>query len=226
MKAIFEVAGAVILSLGGGGAIVMAMSSWLGKVWANCILEDEKKKHQKEIEEFKSQLTERINNLNVLNEKALHISKVQYDAEFNIYKEIWVKLFNCIRYTNSLYPSGVVDVPVNEEALKEYNDKKYDEHRNAYNEFSIAIDTYAPFYKEEFYQQFLEIRRLCGEKGRIFKRYTYDVLYNQSYVLNRNSSMTDIENEKVYMEIPDKLKELQDSLRKEIREYLLSLEVK
>ena len=47
MKEIFEVAGAVILSI--GGAIVMAMSSWLGKLWSNCILEDEKKKHQKEI---------------------------------------------------------------------------------------------------------------------------------------------------------------------------------
>ena len=35
---VIEIAGAILLSLGGAGAIVIAAASWLGKVWANRIL--------------------------------------------------------------------------------------------------------------------------------------------------------------------------------------------
>jgi hypothetical protein len=38
----FEIAQAVLLSLGGGGAIVFGLSSFLGKVWAQKILQSEK----------------------------------------------------------------------------------------------------------------------------------------------------------------------------------------
>jgi len=38
IKAVYDVAFAIIISLGGGGIIVFALSSWLGKVWANRIL--------------------------------------------------------------------------------------------------------------------------------------------------------------------------------------------
>ena len=36
---VFQIASAVLLSLGTGGAIVVGLSSWLGKVWASRILE-------------------------------------------------------------------------------------------------------------------------------------------------------------------------------------------
>ena len=51
-----EVASAVILSLGGGGVIVFGMSSWLGKVWAERILNAEKNKYAADLEELKNRL--------------------------------------------------------------------------------------------------------------------------------------------------------------------------
>ncbi len=225
MKLIFEIVSAVILSVGGAGVIILGLSSWLGKVWANRILESEKKQHQIEIEEYKSELTKSINELNARNDKALYISKVQYDTEFNIYKEIWEKLFNCITYTNNLYPV-FENVPTDKEKLDEYNDKKYEDYRDAYRNFAITIDKYAPFYKEEFYDRFIEIKNLCLRKGNIFYRYVYDVPYNQTFALVRDAKITVEESTLVYTEIPKKLGELQESLRKDIREYLLSLEIK
>lgn len=38
----FKLAGAVLFSIGSAGAIIFALSSWLGKVWANRILERER----------------------------------------------------------------------------------------------------------------------------------------------------------------------------------------
>lgn len=67
MKEIFGIAAAIIASIGGAGAIIIAVSSWLGKVWANRILENQKKEHQREIESFKSQLQENINKVNAIN---------------------------------------------------------------------------------------------------------------------------------------------------------------
>jgi hypothetical protein len=52
----FEIAQAVILSLGGGGLIIFELSSFLAKVWAKRILLSEKSEHDKDIAEFKGQL--------------------------------------------------------------------------------------------------------------------------------------------------------------------------
>lgn len=53
---IWSLAGAILLSLGGGGVIVAAFSSWLGKVWATRIAEAEKARFAKDLEGYKSEL--------------------------------------------------------------------------------------------------------------------------------------------------------------------------
>lgn len=53
---IWSIAFSVVASLGGGSAIVLAFSSWLGKTWASRILEAEKSKHMHELEAAKSAL--------------------------------------------------------------------------------------------------------------------------------------------------------------------------
>ena len=53
---IWSIANAVLLSIGGGGVLVFALSSWIGKVWATRILEKEKSEINKEYANFKSKL--------------------------------------------------------------------------------------------------------------------------------------------------------------------------
>jgi hypothetical protein len=48
----------VIASLGGGGAIVVALSSWLGKVWANRLMAAEQAKHSQDLEKLRAELTQ------------------------------------------------------------------------------------------------------------------------------------------------------------------------
>lgn len=54
---IFSIAGAIIASIGGGAAIVLALSSWLGKIWANRLMEADKSRYAKELETVKAELT-------------------------------------------------------------------------------------------------------------------------------------------------------------------------
>ncbi|HBW35631.1 hypothetical protein [Desulfosporosinus sp. BICA1-9] len=224
MKEIFQLIGAVIFSLGGAGAIIFALSSWLGKVWANRILEEEKKKHQLEIEEYKSKLMLELNKVNSLNQKALYITKVQYNKEFGIYQDIWEKLFDCIVATINLYPS-FDEVPTDEDEKQKWIDKKYENYRDKYNLYSRTIDRYAPFYEENFYHSFVEVRKNCSKMGTIFKRYNYDVKYNMTYAIVRDVSMTEKEHEEVYDNIPKALEEKRNKLQCNIHEYLKKLQV-
>ena len=60
MKEIFEIAFAILASVGVSTGIIFALSSWLGKVRANRILESDRAKFQKEIESLKSELLVKI----------------------------------------------------------------------------------------------------------------------------------------------------------------------
>lgn len=53
---IWSTAGAILVSLGGGGVIVFALSSWLGKVWATRMADAERARFARELEYYKSEL--------------------------------------------------------------------------------------------------------------------------------------------------------------------------
>ena len=62
---IWSIAGAVIASVGGSTLIVVGCSTWLGKVWANRILEADKAKYQSELENLKVLLAKGTHEFNV-----------------------------------------------------------------------------------------------------------------------------------------------------------------
>ena len=59
MSEAFKTAAAIILSLGGGGAIVLGLSAWLGKVWANRLMAADSSKYERELALLKSDLLTR-----------------------------------------------------------------------------------------------------------------------------------------------------------------------
>ncbi|QFT55797.1 hypothetical protein [Microbulbifer sp. THAF38] len=56
MEGIFEVAAAIIASIGASSVIIISLSSWLGKVWANRVLENEKHQLAEGLEKAKREL--------------------------------------------------------------------------------------------------------------------------------------------------------------------------
>ncbi|WP_100406690.1 hypothetical protein [Bacillus solitudinis] len=224
MTEVWNLAGAIILSFGGSGVILLGLSSWLGRIWATRILEKEKKEHTLEIENFKSQLQNKINVANSLIDKSVHVTKLQYDKEFSIYLEIWEQLSSCVVSTKKLYPSGVQNIPYDEKELEEFNKKKWAEFATNYNDFSNIITKYAPFYEEKLYEKFIELRNLCSRQGKIFEMYEFDVKYSATFTFSRDAKLTPEEHKEVYTEFHEKVAELQKSLTKQIREHLKSLQ--
>ena len=66
----FKLVASMLASLGGGALIVFGMSSWLGKVWANRILEADKLKYQ----------------------HALAVVNRYSETQFHLYNELWSSL--------------------------------------------------------------------------------------------------------------------------------------
>src|SRR5438034_10260064 len=56
-KDILSITAAVVTALGGGAAIVFALSSWLGKVWASRLMEADKARHARDLKGLESDLS-------------------------------------------------------------------------------------------------------------------------------------------------------------------------
>jgi hypothetical protein len=69
-----KIAAAILTSLGGAGVIILGLSSWLGKVWANRLMEDDRAKHGRALEELRAVLNQR-------NQKLLEADRAKYNRE-------------------------------------------------------------------------------------------------------------------------------------------------
>ncbi len=54
---ILRIAATVVLSLGGGGAIVFALASWLGKIWASKILHADRAEYEQQLERMRTEFS-------------------------------------------------------------------------------------------------------------------------------------------------------------------------
>jgi len=98
---IFEIAGAVLLSLGTGGAIVLALSSWLGKVWAERLMVKETAKHNHELEQLRSSLQTQADQ-----------SAQTYKQKIDLYKEVGAPLIELLVKTQHIGSITVEDMRV------------------------------------------------------------------------------------------------------------------
>lgn len=85
---------AILGSIGTAGIIVFALSSWLGKLWANRIMASEKQKYEKELSTLRADLERE-------NQKVLAGIKLQQEqsiewlkSDLNIFKDKHLKGFN------------------------------------------------------------------------------------------------------------------------------------
>ncbi len=207
----------LLLQWGGTTVLIVGLSTWLGKIWANRILSNEKNEFQKELEFYKTALQVEIVKVNHRNEKAMFVSKLQYEKEYNIYLEISEKLFDCVLKSLSLFQMFGSD------DIKEHQ-KKVDEFAKSINSYTIVINRYAPFYQKRFDDMFFGIRKDCYMLGHYFKTYKIDIHTSSSYMAVSNKEMPQTIQDEVYGSLPDSINQRKDKLRDEIKAYLDSLQ--
>lgn len=86
-----QLSGLILGSLGGGSAIIFGFSSWLGKVWANRLMEKEKSEHAQELESLRNRLTQDTESYKIKLKKSEFIFQKEFEAasEFIVLKR-WI----------------------------------------------------------------------------------------------------------------------------------------
>ena len=115
---------------------------FIGKSW----IEDYKIENSKELETHKSKLS-----------NYTLVTKLQFELEFKIYKEIYSNLYNLYIKTDNL------TIPLDLSPKKEKK-KRLDVFYPIYNKVSLNITENRPFYSEEIYNCVIETRNLCFEE--------------------------------------------------------------
>lgn len=156
----FGVAGSVLLSLGGGGVIVVLMSGWLGRVWANRLMHHDLAKHNTELEELKSKFEAANQRIQTELDKTLVVHRVQFETEFKALSDIWARV-SAVR--------GTLATP-----CPRFESEGKAERLHLLIELAIpfsaatvalrrAVHDQAPFYSKAIYEKLNEFIGLAGE---------------------------------------------------------------
>ena len=147
----FKIVFTSLTSVGGAGAIIIALSSWLGKVWAERILQSDRIKYQTEIEKLRADLASTQQRLKSELDKTVHVHRVQFETEFRALSVIWEKM-SVVRSTmGAVRPSMEVVDPnkPQEERLRE----RARPFHEALEGFQRAVDDQSPFYPADILQE-------------------------------------------------------------------------
>jgi hypothetical protein len=102
LKEILEVGAAVITSLGGGGAIVFALSGYLGKRWADDALAKQKQDYAQLNIAFTQQLDLATRRVQIELDALGHLHKLRTQSEFQRISELWKSIALVERFFHGL----------------------------------------------------------------------------------------------------------------------------
>jgi hypothetical protein len=140
-----------------GATLVVALSSWLGKVWASRILEGDRVKYQREMAEVSASYERKSAFLRSELEKTVYVSRLHFETEFAALKEIWSALAE-VRGVFVEIRSAGISLPTIETQAETIN-RQVAAFGEGYNKLSKAVHHNSPFYPKCIFD---EVAKLIG----------------------------------------------------------------
>ena len=122
-KEVLEVETTVLLSLGGGGSIVLGLSSYLGKRWADRALQDQQHKYAQLNLQMQNQLDLATRRLQVELDAIGHLHKLRTEETVSKIAGLWKRIAEMQNWFNILAGEGLRLVPADNEARKKQDDE-------------------------------------------------------------------------------------------------------
>jgi len=212
MNEVWQVALAIIGSFGGAGVIIWACGRWLANLTAERMIKKTEFEFAKKLEDFKGQL-----------ENKNYISKVRFDLEMELYRELSAITFQMVVHNSDLFPYGLTYLPQDEEERYEYYKDVYRKAADTFNNASTVISQNASFIPEDVYEMFDDIRALCGIQLRMYRYCGALVQEKRSphEPFNKAAAEQEAECYERTKEIDDAMK----NLRAELRNHISSVDV-
>ena len=193
---------AILASFGGASVIIFACGKWLANITAQQILKKTEYKFSQQLEMLKSSL-----------EKKNYISKVRFDLEIDVYRQLSETTLNMVIDAIALYPPGLSYQPLAEDKRKIQEQENLKRAIDSYNKASISISRNSAFITEENYNLFDEIRKDCGQQIHFCQTSNIN---NINLITKEGVHDLHMQCYKRSEEINDKIKKLMITLRKHI----------
>ena len=162
---VFKVVAGVLASVGLGGGIVIALASYLGKIWAARILEADRAKYSKEVGLLLAGFRSR-------SEREAFVHKLQFEKEFEVYTQMWKNAVHVGRAIVSLRP--IIDSydpnQSEEERIKERLERLYE----TYKPFNDSVYEFKPFIAPEVFEIAKELVKAINNENREYLMYLED----------------------------------------------------
>jgi hypothetical protein len=211
-KEILEGVGAIIVSLGGGAAVVWWVANMFGKLWVDRILEKDRAEYQTQIETFKNQGNELIEKLKANLEKENFIHQLQFQKEFEIYLELWEKINQLYIAALSLRP--VVDKYDPGESENDRKKRRLEAVSQAHQELVAEANKFKPFYVPSVYEATMDLIRLSYQEvigyqyssplqADGFQKYWDDAQKNAEKIIKQGEMLCEIIRKRIWIELKD-----------------------
>jgi len=148
-----DLATAILTSLGGGSLIVLSISSWLGKVWAERVLAGEKHKFTSELEQIRAELQQARDRLGAELEKTVHVHRAQFGVEFRALRIVWTRLVRLRSCLGALYQRFQIVSENEDETVR--RKRRIGEYCDALARYFWAVHNFSPFYSKQICEQLM-----------------------------------------------------------------------
>jgi hypothetical protein len=138
----FTLGATIIASLGGGGAITLVLSHFIGKTWADRALEKQRAEYQQLNTELQHNLGLAASRMQIELDAIGMMHKLRTTEEFSHLGQLWKKLAWLSIAFDQECGSGIRLVPPDAEGMKQYKEQR----RKA---FLAAVEDAQQFFLEE-----------------------------------------------------------------------------
>jgi len=139
-----ELGTSILVSLGGGSAIVYRLSNHLGRVWADRALEKEKHKYAELLQAAKGELDKATNRYQVALDALGHVHKLRITEEFSRLGQLW-------KYLAILQEASNIMCKTTEWLIDMESDRTRKNADNKAEEFEVALTNAYNFFLQESY---------------------------------------------------------------------------
>jgi hypothetical protein len=151
MDKVFDIIGKGVIAVGGASAVIIAVSVFISKIWADLFMKKKVAEYDKQIEYLKNSLVLEVERYKAINEQIIYKNLKIFDVEFNIYQEITPKLIDA---TNAVIES-IMDMHEQEDCSlqKKAKEKCFELH--------LILTRYSSFMDKEMYEKYRDFILLC-----------------------------------------------------------------
>lgn len=160
MSELWQTVLGIIASVGGASVLIWAVVKFSANRLADLLSQKYQAKLDQELETFKGELEKQKESFRVKADKTRYVSKVRFDTEFTLCRELMAAAHTMVNDTYFVYPT-YARKPVESEKCREYSDQKWETATESANHFLLLLRSNAPFISLKIYEALLELHDLC-----------------------------------------------------------------